>query len=68
MDCPQCGRWNPDDKSVCWHCLTPLPNPEPKKKRKSLTFFGIPGWMFLIIIILLLAPIFTQCLGLVSGS
>jgi len=64
MDCPNCGTWNPDDKKVCWRCQTPLPTPVPEKKRKSLTIFGLPAWLFLVIIIFLLAPVFSQCLGL----
>ncbi len=64
MDCPHCGTWNPDDKKVCWRCQTPLPRPEEKKQRKSLTFFGLPAWVFIMVVILLLAPMLGQCLGL----
>ncbi|NOZ48520.1 MAG: hypothetical protein GXP37_00545 [Chloroflexi bacterium] len=68
MDCPNCGRWNPEDKSICWHCLTPLPQPVTQKKRRKMTLFGIPAWIFVIIVLFLLAPLFSQCLGLFPGT
>ena len=34
MDCPNCGVYNPEDRTVCWRCDLELPKPkEPKKKR-----------------------------------
>ena len=34
MDCPNCGVYNPEDRTVCWRCDQELPKPkEPKKQR-----------------------------------
>lgn len=34
MDCPNCGVYNPEERTVCWRCDRELPKPkEPKKKR-----------------------------------
>jgi predicted nucleic acid-binding Zn ribbon protein len=38
MDCPNCGVYNPEDRTVCWRCDKELPKPkEPKKKRDPAT-------------------------------
>ena len=34
MDCPNCGVYNPEERTVCWRCDQELPKPkEPKKER-----------------------------------
>ena len=46
-NCPNCGTWNPEDKTLCWRCQTELPRPEPpKKKRQNLLGFPIWMWVF----------------------
>ncbi len=67
MNCPQCQTWNPDDKTVCWRCQTPLPRPEAPKARRVLRFLGIPLWMWLIAAVFMLSPLLWQCLGLIAG-
>ncbi|MEZ4767016.1 MAG: DUF2116 family Zn-ribbon domain-containing protein [Caldilineales bacterium] len=49
-DCPNCGTWNPDDKTVCWRCQTEMPKPQQKKERKQMRILGLPWWMFLAVI------------------
>ncbi len=49
-DCPNCGTWNPEDKTVCWRCQTEMPKPQQKKERKQLRILGLPWWMFLAVI------------------
>lgn len=49
-DCPNCGTWNPEDKTVCWRCQTEMPKPQQKKARKQLRILGLPWWMFLAVI------------------
>jgi predicted nucleic acid-binding Zn ribbon protein len=63
MECPNCGTWNPDDKKVCWRCQQPLPTPkEEKKKRKMPTIMGMSFWLFLLIVVMLAAPlIMSRC-------
>jgi len=67
-DCTNCGTWNPDDKDVCWRCQTKLPRVEEKKpKRKPAVFFGLPAWTWIIVVLLFLAPMFSQCLSAPAG-
>lgn len=60
-NCPNCGTWNPDDKDVCWRCQHELPKPEPKKKRTTRTFAGLPVWMWVVLIVFFMAMSFGQC-------
>lgn len=59
-DCPNCGTWNPDDKTLCWRCQHELPKPEPKKTRRT-TFLGFPIWMWVVLIIFFMATTLGQC-------
>lgn len=60
MNCPNCGKWNPEDKEICWRCQTPLPKPEPKKpKRQNIA--GFPIWMWVALILFFLATTLGQC-------
>lgn len=68
MDCPNCGTWNPDDKTVCWRCQTELPKPEQKQERKPLLIFGLPAWIFAVIVAFLLMPWLYQCFVGFAGS
>jgi hypothetical protein len=61
MDCPNCGTWNPDDKDVCWRCQTELPKPVAKEKRKPLTLFGMPLWLWLTFALFLAMTFLGQC-------
>ena len=33
MNCPNCGTYNPDDRTICWRCDKELPMPKPVKKK-----------------------------------
>ncbi|MGD8819415.1 MAG: hypothetical protein PVF67_04850 [Anaerolineae bacterium] len=35
MDCPNCGVYNPEDRTVCWRCDQELPNPKKPKNRST---------------------------------
>jgi predicted nucleic acid-binding Zn ribbon protein len=61
MDCPNCGTWNPDDKDVCWRCQEELPRPKQEKKRKRVTFLGMPLWVWLAIGLFFVATSLGQC-------
>ncbi len=51
MNCPNCGKWNPDDKNYCWHCQAELPRPvEKKKKGQPTVFLGLPVWTWLVLV------------------
>jgi len=66
-DCTNCGTWNPEDKDVCWRCQTKLPHIEEKKKKKPALFFGLPTWTWVIVVLLFLAPLFSQCFSAPAG-
>ena len=60
MDCPECGRWNPEDKTVCWKCQTPMPKRQPEKpKRKG--FGGMPSWAWIGLGVLFLLTNLGSC-------
>lgn len=63
MDCPKCGKWNPDDKRICWHCQTELPKPVEKKKRRAGMFMGLPVWAWAMLAVLLVLWLSSTCLG-----
>ena len=67
-DCPNCKTWNPDDKDVCWRCQTKLPPiVEKNLKGKPAVFSGLPTGMWVIVVLLFLAPMFSQCLSAPAG-
>lgn len=33
MNCPNCGTYNPEDRTTCWRCDKELPKPKPEKKK-----------------------------------
>lgn len=67
-DCPKCGTWNPDDKIVCWRCQTELPRPiEQKKRREGPRLWGLPVWVWVLVVFFFAAMFLGQCL-LVPGG
>ncbi|HEY64783.1 MAG TPA: hypothetical protein G4O02_09450 [Caldilineae bacterium] len=60
-DCPNCGTWNPDDKRVCWRCQTPLPKPQPEKRRNPAMLWGLPLWTWVILVLMTIIFFVTQC-------
>lgn len=62
-DCTNCGTWNPDDKDVCWRCQTKLVKPVVKEKRKPQVFLGLPLWTWLVLAVIMVAPLFGQCMA-----
>jgi len=63
MDCPKCGTWNPDDKRVCWRCQTEMPKPVEKKAKKPAIFLGLPVWMWVVLVVMMVVWIAVQCVG-----
>jgi len=61
VDCPKCGTWNPDDKTVCWRCQTELPRPEQKKKRRQVSSLT---WIWVIMTILVILMIVQTCMAM----
>ncbi|HIC88630.1 MAG TPA: hypothetical protein EYP04_04415 [Anaerolineae bacterium] len=62
MECPQCGTWNPDDRTVCWRCQAPLPKKKEEKKKKAPTMIGgLPAWTWAVLAIMLVFWFAIQC-------
>ena len=60
MDCPNCGVYNPDERTICWRCDQELPKPKPPKKK--LDPAARQRRMWIIIGIVLVIWILLTCL------
>lgn len=47
MDCPNCGTYNPEDRTVCWRCDKELPKPQPEKKKNPQK--TAQTWLYVLI-------------------
>jgi predicted nucleic acid-binding Zn ribbon protein len=55
MNCPNCGVYNPEDRTVCWRCAKELPKPvEPPKKKDSRKRYQIYLWIAIVILVTLM--------------
>jgi hypothetical protein len=60
MNCPNCGRSNPDDRDLCYNCDQPLPHKKETPKRGSQT--GRMGmWTWIILLVLGALFFFRSC-------
>ncbi len=57
MDCPNCGVYNPDERTVCWRCDKPIPKPVVKKKRQ----LSSQQWLYIIIGVSILLMLVNMC-------
>ncbi len=65
MDCPNCGVYNPEERTVCWRCDRELPRPRTEKRRRS-TGPARRTWLILgiaLLVWLLLAWLLPLLLG-----
>ena len=54
MDCPNCGVYNPDERTICWRCDQELPKPkEPGKKKNDPAMFQRRMWIIVAVGVLL---------------
>lgn len=58
MNCPNCGVYNPEDRTVCWRCDKELPKPKPKKKS---AFQSSQTWLYIIIAVFFVITILQTC-------
>ena len=65
MDCPECGTWNPDDKTQCWRCLKELPKPKPAKKKRVINPMT---WIWVFAAIMTVFLIVQACLAFQQAS
>jgi len=68
MDCPNCGVYNPEERTVCWRCDKELPKPkEPKKKRGDPATMQRRIWI-LVGIVLIIWILLTWLLPMLLGG
>ncbi|NLT42814.1 MAG: hypothetical protein GXX93_09085 [Anaerolineae bacterium] len=62
MECPNCGAYNPEDRTQCWKCddLLPIKKEEPKKANEPGRM-GMLTWV--VLIVLGAIYLFNQCAG-----
>jgi len=53
MNCPNCGVYNPEERTVCWRCDRELPKPEPPKKRGNRAEMMRRTWIILAVAVIL---------------
>ena len=59
MDCPNCGTYNPEDRTVCWRCNKELPKTTPPKKRNPQKTAQL--WLYIAIAIFFVITILQTC-------
>ncbi len=59
MNCPNCGTYNPDDRTVCWRCDKELPKPKPQKKRNPQK--SAQTWLYVIVAVFLVLTLMQTC-------
>jgi uncharacterized membrane protein YvbJ len=68
VDCPNCGVYNPEDRTVCWRCDQELPKPvEPKKKKGDPALAQRRMWI-IIAVVLAIWVLLTWLLPLLLGG
>lgn len=60
-NCPNCQTWNPEDKTVCWRCQTPMPRPTPSRKRAGRRVGGVPISLWIALVFFVVMMIAAQC-------
>jgi predicted nucleic acid-binding Zn ribbon protein len=59
MNCPNCGTYNPDDRTVCWRCDKELPKPQPEKKKNPQKTAQI--WLYIIVALFFIFTTLQTC-------
>jgi hypothetical protein len=67
MDCPNCGVYNPEERTVCWRCDQELPKPQPPKKKADPALMQRRMWT-IVGLALLLWILLTWLLPLLLGG
>ena len=58
MNCPNCGVYNPEDRTVCWRCYKELPKLQPKKTRNPQ---ATQTWLYVIVAVFAIVTILQSC-------
>ena len=67
MDCPNCGVYNPEERTVCWRCDQELPKPKAPKKKADPALAQRRMWL-IIGIVLVLWLLLTWLLPMLLGG
>ncbi len=68
MDCPNCGVYNPEERTICWRCDQKLPKPEePKRRQKDPATTMRRAWI-LIFVVLVIWIVMTWLLPMLLGN
>jgi hypothetical protein len=59
MNCPNCGTYNPEERTVCWRCDKELPKPQPVKKRNSQQ--SAQTWLYVVMAVFLVFTVMQAC-------
>jgi predicted nucleic acid-binding Zn ribbon protein len=59
MNCPNCGTFNPEERTTCWRCDKELPKPKPQKKRTQQQ--TARTWFYVVIAIFVLITLLQMC-------
>ena len=59
MNCPKCGTYNPEDRTVCWRCNAELPKPKPVKKRDPQK--SAQTWLYVAVALFFIITIAQSC-------
>ena len=59
MNCPNCGTYNPEDRTTCWRCDKELPRPKPQKKKDSRKTAQM--WLYVAIAVFFVFTILQTC-------
>lgn len=68
MDCPNCGVYNPEDRTICWRCDQELPKPEEPKKRSLDPQRAMRRMWIIVGIVMVLWVLLTWLLPLLLGG
>ncbi|NPV08758.1 MAG: hypothetical protein HPY83_12465 [Anaerolineae bacterium] len=60
MECPNCGTYNPEDRTQCWKCDELLPTKKEERPKRNEQGRLSP-WTWLVLIVLGGVWFFTQC-------
>ncbi|MHB0858975.1 MAG: hypothetical protein ACYC5M_15590 [Anaerolineae bacterium] len=58
MDCPNCGTYNPENRTTCWRCDKELPKPKPQKQRNPQS---ARNWLYIVAVIFLVITALQMC-------
>jgi hypothetical protein len=52
MDCPNCGVYNPAERTVCWRCDQELPKPKQPKKKMDQAARMRRMWIIIVVVLI----------------